>query len=255
MKFIDTHAHLYVNQFDEDRKEMIQRAKENNVVKVLLPNIDKDSAENLLELYYSDTSFFAPMMGIHPCSINENYKTQLKEIEPYFLRQKMASVGEIGLDYYWDKTKKTEQKAAFKYQINWAKDMQLPIAVHCRESFEDVLQILDEEQNGNLKGVLHCFTGTLHQAQHLIDLGFYLGIGGVVTYKNGGLDKILEEIDVKHLILETDAPYLSPVPHRGKRNETAYLVYIAEKLAEIKGLSIDILSKTTTNNAKELFNV
>ncbi|MCB0540892.1 MAG: TatD family hydrolase [Bacteroidetes bacterium] len=255
MEFIDTHAHLYVNQFEADRNEMIKRAKDNNITKVLLPNIDKDSAENLLELYFSDTTFFAPMMGIHPCSINENYKTQLKEIEPYFLRQKMASVGEIGLDYYWDKTKIKEQKAAFRHQINWAKDMNLPIAVHCRDAFDDVLSILDEEQNGNLKGVLHCFTGNVEQAKHLIDLGFYMGIGGVVTYKNSGLDKTLADIDVKHLILETDAPYLSPTPYRGKRNESAYLIYIAEKLAEVKGIEIEELAEKTTKNAVELFSL
>lgn len=253
MEFIDTHAHLYLNQFDADRKEILTRAKENKVTKVILPNIDRDSAEDLLELYESDANFFLPMMGIHPCSINENYVAQLKEIEPYFLRQKMAGVGEIGLDYYWDKTKIKEQKAAFRYQINWAKDMNLPIAVHCRDAFEDVLQILDEEQNGNLQGVLHCFTGNIEQAKHLIDLGFYMGIGGVVTYKNGGVDKTLQQVDIKHLILETDAPYLSPVPYRGIRNETAYLIHIAEKLAEIKNLDIETLAQITTKNAQELF--
>jgi len=253
MKFIDTHAHLYVEQFDEDLKEVIARAKDDNVTKVLLPNIDVASAPRLINLYESDPSFFAPMMGLHPASVNENYKSDLKTLEAYFSKHHFVSVGEIGLDYYWDTTKIKEQKAAFITQIDWALDMKLPIAIHCREAFDDVLSILEKKQNGNLTGVLHCFSGTEEQAKRLIDLNFTLGIGGVLTFKNSTLRKELKNIDLKHIVLETDAPYLSPMPFRGKRNESAYVLYVAEKLAEIKEAKLLEIAEITTQNAIKLF--
>lgn len=255
MKLIDTHAHLYLEEFEKDVEFCIKNAKKENVENVVLPNVDAASAPKLLALWESDPNFFVPMMGLHPCYVKENYKQELAQIEAYFLRHNFASVGEIGLDYYWDTTKIKEQQEAFVRQINWAKDKNLPIAVHCREAFDDILSILEKEQNGNLRGVLHCFTGTAEQAEKLIDLGFYLGIGGVVTYKNGGLDKSLAKVDAKNLVLETDAPYLSPVPYRGKRNESAYLIYIAEKLAEVLNIEIEDLALQTSKNAKELFNI
>lgn len=253
MEFIDTHAHLYVEQFKDDLIEMIDRAKNDNVVKVVLPNIDGSSSQSLLDLYLSDTDFFVPMMGLHPCSVDADYKMELAQIEAHFLRHEFASVGEIGLDYYWDTSKTKEQKDAFVTQLGWSKAKNLPVAIHCRESFDDILQILEKEQDGSLRGVLHCFSGNSEQAQRLIDLGFYLGIGGVLTYKNSGLDKVVENIDLKHLVLETDAPYLSPVPFRGKRNESSYLIYIAEKLAEVKACKLEQVAIQTTQNAKELF--
>lgn len=255
MKFIDTHAHLYVEQFNEDLQNVIENAKHDNIKKVVLPNIDAASSHKLIDLYLSDQDFFVPMMGLHPGSVQDNYKEELKQIERHFFRQDFASVGEIGLDYYWDTSKINEQKAAFTTQIDWALEKNLPIAIHCREAFDDVLSILEKKQNGNLKGVLHCFTGNEEQAARLIDLNFYLGIGGVLTYKNSGLDKVLENIALKHLVLETDAPYLAPSPFRGKRNESAYILYIAEKLAEIKGQNIAEIANITTKNAEELFKI
>lgn len=253
MKFIDTHAHLYVEQFDADLQKVIENAKHDNIKKVVLPNIDASSSQKLIDLYLSDEDFFVPMMGLHPGSVGDNYKEELKAIDQHFLRHNFASVGEIGLDYYWDTSKIKEQKAAFTTQIDWALERELPIAIHCREAFDDVLAILEKRQNGNLKGVLHCFTGNEEQAERLIDLNFYLGIGGVLTYKNSGLDKVIKNIDLKHLVLETDAPYLSPTPFRGKRNESAYLLYIAEKLAEIKSQNIAEIAEITTKNAENLF--
>ncbi|MCB0510152.1 MAG: TatD family hydrolase [Chitinophagales bacterium] len=255
MKLIDTHAHLYLEEFEQDLALCIENAKRENIEKVVLPNVDAASAPKLLSLWQREPNFFVPMMGLHPCYVKEDYRKELAELEAYFLRHKFASVGEIGLDYYWDTTRIKEQKEAFVQQINWAKDLNLPIAVHCREAFDDILSILEKEQNGNLQGVLHCFTGSAEQAQRLVDLGFYLGIGGVVTYKNGGLDKSLASISLNNLVLETDAPYLSPVPFRGKRNESAYLIYIAEKLGEILNISIEEIAKQTSKNAKELFKI
>lgn len=255
MKFIDTHAHLYLEQFENDLQKMITEAKANNVERVVLPNIDAGSSESLIKLYESDPRFFTPMMGLHPCSVNDGYKEELEQIEAQFLRQDFACVGEIGLDYYWDTLHKAEQIDAFRTQIAWSKEKNLPIAVHCREAFDDILDILEDEQDGKLKGVLHCFTGNKEQAKRLTDIGFYLGIGGVLTYKNSGLDKTLEGMNLEHLLLETDAPYLSPVPFRGKRNESSYLIYIAEKLAEVLGVKLEEVSIKTTENAKKLFSI
>lgn len=255
MKFIDTHAHLYLDQFEKDLKEVLKEARLSKIERVVLPNIDASSSEKLINLYQSDPQFFSPMMGLHPCSVNEEYKAELKQIEAQFLRQDFVSVGEIGLDYYWATKHKAAQIDAFKRQIAWSKEHKLPIAVHCREAFDDILSILEAEQNGNLKGVLHCFTGNEEQAKRLIGIGFYLGIGGVLTYKNSGLDKTIAPINLESLVLETDAPYLSPVPFRGKRNQSGYLIYIAEKLAEVKGLHIEEIAEKTTKNAKVLFDL
>lgn len=255
MEFIDTHAHLYLNQFELDIEVVIQAARNNHVSKVLLPNIDSGSIDGLLRLKTKFPDYFEVMMGVHPCSIDDNYLQELKVAEAQFLTQGVVSVGEIGLDYYWDTKYKSEQIKAFRTQINWAKDLKLPIAVHCREAFDDILDIIDEEQDGRLRGVLHCFTGNVDQAKQLIDNGFLLGVGGVITYRNSGLDKTITEIDLHHLILETDAPYLSPVPYRGKRNQSAYLMHIAEKLAEVKDCALTDLAMVTTANAKALFNL
>lgn len=257
---IDTHCHLYYNPFDEDRDSMLQNAMKAGVQKFLLPNVDADSIPLMHQLCEQYPQNCFAMMGLHPCSVKENYLQDLAWVEQYLFQQsspfsfsKFVAVGEIGLDYYWDKTFIAQQKDAFRKQIQWAKQLQLPIAVHARDSLDDILQIIEEEQDGTLKGVLHCFTGNIQQAQKGIDLGFYLGIGGVVTFKNSGLDKVVEQISLKYLVLETDAPYLSPVPFRGKRNESAYIKIIAEKLSQIKQVTLNEISAVTTENAIKLF--
>ncbi|MGB1248901.1 MAG: TatD family hydrolase, partial [Chitinophagales bacterium] len=215
--------------------------------------IDKDSSDSLIALWESDKSFFEPMMGLHPCSVKGNFREELDAIFAYFLRQKIQIVGEIGLDYYWSTEYKQQQIDAFRWQIGFAKENKMPIAVHCRNAFDDILNILEEEQDGNLTGVLHCFSGNENQAKRLIDNNFMLGLGGVLTFKNSGLDKVIANIDMKHLILETDAPYLSPTPYRGKRNETSYILYVAEKLAQVKSISLEEVADITTQNAIDLF--
>lgn len=255
MKIIDTHAHLYVEEFQGDIEAVIERAKASNVGKVLLPNIDVESSSPLIKLWKSDTSFFCPMMGIHPCSIGQTYVSDLDFIFSLFNEHKFVAVGEIGLDYYWSKDYINEQKQAFKKQIQFAKNQNLPIAVHCRDAYADIISIIEEEQNGSLNGVLHCFSGTAEDAEKLIGMNFKLGIGGVVTFKNSGLDKILANIDISNLILETDSPYLAPVPYRGKRNESAYLPFVVKKLSEIYSMSEQDVVGITTETSMRLFDI
>lgn len=257
---IDTHCHLYYDPFDEDRDAMLQNAMNAGVQKFLLPNVDAESIPVMHQLCEQYPQNCFAMMGLHPCSVKENYLQDLAWVEQYLFQHKtefqfknFIAVGEIGLDYYWDKTLIPQQKDAFRKQIQWAKQLQLPIAVHARDSLDDILQIIEEEQDGTLNGVLHCFTGNIQQAEKGIALGFYLGIGGVVTFKNSGLDKVVEQISLKHIILETDAPYLAPVPFRGKRNESAYIKIIAEKLSQIKQVSVSEIATITTENAIKLF--
>lgn len=258
---IDTHCHLYYDPFDEDRDVMLQNAMNAGVQKFLLPNVDADSIPVMHQLCEQYPQNCFAMMGLHPCSVKENYLQDLAWVEQYLFQQsppfsfnKFVAVGEIGLDYYWDKTFISQQKDAFRKQIQWAKQLQLPITVHARDSLDDILKIIEEEQDGKLNGVLHCFTGNIQQAEKGIALGFYLGIGGVVTFKNSGLDKVVAAIDLKHLVLETDAPYLAPVPYRGKRNESAYIKIIAEKIAELKHKTTLEVAEITTQNAIKLFN-
>lgn len=260
MKFIDTHCHIYYEPFDEDRDTMINRAIENGVNHFFLPNVDSASIEGMYQLckLYPNNCF--AMMGLHPCEVKEHYLQELSWVEQYLFNHnssysfnKFYAVGEIGLDYYWDKSTIPQQKDAFIKQIQWAKQLNLPIAVHARDSLDDILQVIEQEQDGDLTGVLHCFTGNKEQAEKAISLGFYLGIGGVVTYKNAGLDEVVADIDMKHLVLETDAPYLTPVPYRGKRNECAYIKIIAEKIASIKNISLEEVAQITTHNAYQLF--
>lgn len=256
MEIIDTHAHLYSSKFRNDLNDVIKRAKEAGITKALMPNVDSASISDLHTLADRHPEFCIPMMGVHPCSIKEDYKKELAIAEQNLKNGKYIAVGEIGIDYYWDKTFTKEQHEAFTIQVNWAKELGLPIAIHTRNSFEDAVKLLQPLQNGNLRGVFHCFTGTVEDAQQVIDLGFYMGIGGVVTYKNsGGLDKTVEQVDLKHLVLETDAPYLPPVPHRGKRNETGYTRLVAEKVAELKQLPLEEVAKATSANARALFKI
>ncbi len=255
MQIIDTHSHLYLDQFKNDLNEVIQRAKENKISKILLPNIDKDSVAQIHTLYNIDKNFFSKMMGLHPTSVDNDYKNTLDFILKEENLENICAIGEIGLDYYWSTDFKEQQKEAFQYQIDFAKKRNLPIAVHCRNAFDDILEMLEKNNDKKLSGVLHCFTGNVEQAERLIAMGFYLGLGGVLTFKNSGLDKVIEQIDLKHLVLETDAPFLAPTPFRGKRNESSYTLLVAKKMAEIKKVSVEYISEITTFNATNLFNL
>ncbi len=256
MKIIDTHTHLYSEQFDGEHESMIRRAISAGVEYFFIPNIDSTSIQgmkNIIKLF-PDNCF--PMMGLHPCSVNENVEKELSIVEEELKSNSYLAIGEIGIDLYWDKTFLKEQQKAFRQQIEWAKAYNLPIVIHCRESFDEILEILDEVNDPSLSGVFHCFTGTLEQAKHILSYGnFKLGIGGILTFKNAGLDKVVKQLDLKDLVLETDAPYLAPMPYRGKRNESAYVIYVAEKLAEIFDLPLKKIAEETTKNALKIFKI
>ncbi|TSD64035.1 TatD family deoxyribonuclease [Inquilinus sp. KBS0705] len=255
MVLTDTHTHLYYETIAEKRDELMQRCRDNKVDRLFLPNVDAASVPLMFDLLnaYPDNCY--PMLGLHPCSVKDNWEHELAVIQPALHQHTIYAIGEIGIDLYWDKTFLTEQIQAFKLQIKWAKQLRLPIVIHCRDAFDEVYQVLTEEKGSDLRGIFHCFTGTLEQAQKVIALGFYLGIGGVVTYKNAGLDKILPQIDLKHIVLETDSPYLTPVPYRGKPNESAYLTYVAQKVAELHQTDIETVANITTKNSKDVFGV
>ena len=251
---IDTHTHLYVDSFDEDRDDVIKECISNSINKLLLPNIDIQSITRLLDLAKSYPKICFPMMGLHPCSVNSNFENDLEIIKKALDENKFIAVGEIGIDLYWDKSTLTFQEEAFAIQIEWAKKRKLPIVIHARESYDEIFKVLNKCNDENLSGVFHCFTGNLKQAEQIINYGnFKLGIGGVATFKNGGLDKTLKGIPMEQIVLETDAPYLSPVPFRGKRNKSPYLIYIAEKLSEIYDCKINEIANQTTKNALEIF--
>ena len=255
MQFIDTHSHLYSSQFDKDRTQAINNAISAGVSTILLPNISSEYTKGMLEICNEFPENCFPMMGLHPCDVtDENYTQEIEHVEEELATKKYIAVGEIGLDLHWDKTKLEVQKKAFIHQIELAKKYQLPIAIHVRDSFAEAIEIIEKLNDENLRGVFHCFTGSTEDAQRVINLGgFYLGIGGVLTFKNSGLDKTIAEIELQNLILETDAPYLAPTPFRGKRNEGKYIVNIAEKLAEVHQISIEKVAEITTENAKKLF--
>ena len=252
---IDTHAHLYAEEFSEDQTEVFTRAAAAGVHYFLLPNINSESIP-LMEKLMKEQKNTIPMMGLHPSYVKENWMEELKIIETHLFKNpsKYCAVGEIGMDLFWDKTFIEAQKIVFRTQISWAKKLKLPIAIHARDAFDEIFEILDEENDESLKGVFHCFTGNLEQATKILDYGgFKLGIGGVITYKNSGLTEVLNSVELKHLVLETDAPYLSPAPFRGKRNESSYLSYIIEKISGIYKLSDAIIAEVTSQNAIELF--
>ena len=255
MQFIDTHSHLYSSQFDEDRTQTINDAISAGVSTILLPNISSKYTKGMLELCDEFPKNCFPMMGLHPCDVNEDtIEAELLHVERELGKKKYIAVGEIGLDLYWDKTKLEIQKKAFIHQIELAKKHKLPIAIHVRDSFTEAIEMIEKLNDENLRGVFHCFTGSVEDTQRVINLGgFYLGIGGVLTFKNSGLDKTISAIELQHLILETDAPYLAPTPFRGKRNESKYIVNIAEKLAEVHQIDIEDVARITTINAKKLF--
>jgi TatD DNase family protein len=253
--FIDTHTHLYAEEFNADRSQVIKKALGAGIKKFYLPNIDSSSIEGMLQLEkeYPENCF--PMMGLHPCSVNEKVEEELKIVEDWLNKREFCAIGEIGIDLYWDKTFFEQQKTAFKKQIDWALEFNYPIVIHCREAFDEIYEILSSYPKLP-KGIFHCFSGNLEQANKVIALkSFKLGIGGVVTFKNAGLDKVVEQIDVGHLVLETDSPYLAPVPFRGKRNESGYLIQVAERTAQLKQISIAELAEVTTKNAEEIFSL
>lgn len=255
MLLTDTHTHQYYETDPAKLADMMQRCADNGVDRLFLPGVDLESVQQIFDLVAAYPDKCYPMLGMHPCTVKEGWETELDAIMNAQGDHKIYAIGEIGIDLYWDKTTLPMQVTAFKKQIAIAKAKKLPIVIHCREAFNEVFAVLEEEKGDDLFGILHCFTGNKEQALHAIDLGFVLGIGGVVTYKNGGIDKFLPEIDLKHIVLETDSPYLTPVPHRGKRNESSYLLYVAQKLAELYQLPIQEVARITTENSKKVFGV
>lgn len=250
---IDSHAHIYATEFDNDRDEVVQRALAQGIDTILLPNIDLDSIEPMLKTEAAYPDVCRSMMGLHPCYVDGDVKQTLATIHSWFEKHNFIAVGEIGIDLYWDKTFKAEQEMAFITQLNWAKEMDLPVVIHTRDSIEETLTLLRKEQNGSLRGVFHCFGGTVEEAKAINDLGFHLGLGGVSTFKNGGMDKVIPHLDLSKVILETDCPYLAPVPHRGKRNEPAYTKLVADRIAQLRLLSVSKINEITTKNVKSLF--
>jgi TatD DNase family protein len=252
---IDTHCHIYLQEFNEDRKEMLTRAENEGVKLFLMPAIDSATYQFMVDVEQNYPGKSLPMMGLHPCSVKKEFETELAFVETKLSEKKFIAVGEIGLDFYWDKTFTDEQYKVFQKQIELALHYDLPIVIHSRNSTDECIQVVKQNQKGKLKGVFHCFSGNAAQANQITELGFYLGIGGVVTFKNSGLDKVVKEIEMKHIVLETDSPYLAPVPFRGKRNECSYLKYVVEKLSDIKGISKEEIAEITTSNAKRLFSI
>jgi TatD DNase family protein len=251
---IDTHTHLYSDEFDSDRNEMIQRAIENGVEQFYIPAIDSSYTQRMLDLERDFPDRMHLMMGLHPTSVKpETYEDELRQVKEWLDKRPFVAVGEIGIDLYWDQSTLKEQQIAFKTQMEWAQEKELPIVIHCRNSFDEIFEVLEEVNDEKLYGIFHCFTGTLEQAQRAIAFGMKLGIGGVVTFKNGKIDQFLHEIPLEHLVLETDSPYLAPVPYRGKRNESAYLVNVVKRLSEMYGLTEEEIAVATSQNALEVF--
>jgi TatD DNase family protein len=255
MIFTDTHTHLYYEQDLEKQAQLMERCFENNVNRLFLPNVDVASIAMIDDLVLKYPAHCFAMAGLHPCDVKEDYLSTLEEIYQSIAPRKIYAIGEIGIDLYWDKTTLAIQQDAFHKQIAWAKALELPIVIHCREAFDEVFEVLESERDEKLRGIFHCFTGNVAQAKQAIDLNFYLGIGGVVTYKKAGLDAVLSEIPLSNLVLETDSPYLAPVPFRGKPNESSYLIYIAQKLADIYQKPVSEIAEVTTANSVKIFGV
>jgi TatD DNase family protein len=253
MGFIDTHCHLYLKEFDDDIEGVISRAEANGVTKFYMPAIDSETMDSMIELETRYPMKCISMAGLHPCSVKEGFKDELKIVEDILRKRRFAAVGEIGLDFYWDRSFEAQQYDCFHQQIEWALHYDVPIVIHSRDSMPECIDVVSQHQNGNLKGIFHCFSGSPGLADKIIDLGFYLGIGGVLTYKNSGLAETLKNVSLDSMVLETDAPYLTPVPYRGKRNESAYIVHIAERLAQIKNVDIKEIEQITSKNAEKIF--
>jgi TatD DNase family protein len=255
MIFTDTHTHLYAEEFDKDHSEMMQRAINAGVTRMFVPSIDSKYTQKMYDLENQFPENVFLMMGLHPCYVKENYQDELKHVATELSKRKFTAIGEIGIDLFWDKSFLKQQQEAFKYQIQLAKKYKLAINIHCRDAFDEVFEVLESEKSSDLFGIFHCFTGDYQQANRAINLGMKLGIGGVATFKNGKIDQFLSKIDLQHIVLETDAPYLAPVPHRGKRNESSYTVLVAQKLAEIYNLPISEIARITTENSKAVFGI
>lgn len=253
MYLVDTHCHLYSEEFELDQEAVLQRAFSEGIKKFYLPAIDSSAIPAMLALEKKFPGKCMAMMGLHPCYVKENFQQELIVVKDWLSNRNFSAVGEIGLDYYWDKTFAAEQVIAFRNQIEWSIEYKLPIVIHTRNAMQETIEIVKEYVPEGVRGIFHCFSGSFENAIEIIDAGFYLGIGGVLTYKNAGLVNVLSKIDLQHLVLETDAPYLSPVPFRGKRNESSYLKYVVEKLAEIKNCSVETVAKVTTENAEKIF--
>jgi len=256
MTFIDTHSHLYAEEFDSDRDEAVSRCFESGVDKLILPDIDASTRQAMLSLAAANPQHFFPCAGLHPTSVDADYKTALKQVETLLAsEQRFYAIGEIGIDLYWDQTFEREQFDSFTAQVKWAKELGLPIIVHIRNAIEKTIAALEPLADERLRGVFHCFSGSVEQARQAIQMGFSLGIGGVLTFKKSELPSVIEQIDIQHIVLETDCPYLAPVPHRGQRNESSFLPLVAQKLAEIKHIGIEEVAKQTTLNAEQLFKI
>lgn len=253
MRLIDTHCHLYLEEFKNDIDAVIKRALDTGIKKFYLPAIDSSEADNLFLLEKKFPGKCMAMMGLHPCSVKADFRSELDIVKKYLAQRKFAAVGEIGIDLHWDKTFVAEQNEAFELQIEWALQYDLPIVIHSRDAMDETIAVVKKFVARGLRGIFHCFSGTYEQASAIIDAGFYLGIGGVLTYKNAGLAEVISRIDIDNLVLETDAPYLTPVPFRGKRNESSYLQYVIEKLAQIKNVSVEEVATLTTANAEKIF--
>lgn len=252
---IDTHSHIYLEDYNHDIDEVMRNAYQNDVKKIILPNIDTGSVKRLLDLSNSYPHLCFPLIGLHPTSVTADYKEELTAVEYWLEKHKFYGIGEIGIDLFWENKFIQEQKEVFRYQLKLAKNKNIPVVIHVRNSFSEVYDIVSEEQDGSLRGIFHCFSGNETEAEKIIGLGFLLGIGGVVTFKNSNLSEVLKKIDLKHVVLETDSPYLAPVPKRGMRNESSYLVYIAQKIAEIYNVPVEQVADNTTANARSLFGI
>ena len=255
MLLTDTHTHIYYHVDSNTLTEQMKRCFDNDIQRLFLPNVNSASISAVMKTVDAYPANCFPMLGLHPCDVKENYQEELAQIYTALQQHQVYAIGEIGLDLYWDKSTLEIQKDAFRQQVQWAKDLHLPIDIHCREAFDELFELLEELKDEKLFGVLHCFTGNFAQAQQAIDLGFALGIGGVVTFKKAGLDEVVKQIDLKHIVLETDAPYLAPVPFRGKQNESSYLYYIAQKIADLKEVSIADVAAITTENSQRIFGI
>jgi TatD DNase family protein len=253
MQFVDTHAHIYADEFKSDIDEVLEKCLDHGVKKIYMPNIDHTSIDGMMELEEKYLGRCVAMMGLHPCYVKKGFEKELYVVEEWLGKRSFAAVGEIGIDLYWDKSFFGQQQEAFRIQLGWAKQYGLPVVIHCRDSFEETISIVEELNDDQLSGVFHCFSGNIEEANRAIAAGFHIGIGGVATFKNGGLDKVIPHVDIRHIVLETDSPYLAPVPHRGKRNEPAYLPKIAQRVAQLLDISIQEVAEKTTHNAEVLF--
>lgn len=255
MILIDTHTHLFLPEFKEDHSRVISDAVEQGIMKMLLPNVDDTTMDSMLSLADEYPGHCLPMIGLHPTSVDELFKRKLESVKEKLGTREFWGIGETGIDLYWNDTYLEQQVEAFRWHIALAKEFHLPLVIHARNSFHEIFEVMDQENDDSLQGVFHAFTGDVKQACKIIDYGFKIGIGGIVTFKNAGLDKIAKDIALEHIVLETDAPYLAPAPNRGKRNEPAYLIYTAEKMAEIHGQPLEVIADITTRNAAALFNI